>query len=161
MRKSVRQFLVDVFKFLVIVIAMALLYSILELVCLVLITILYPVEGNWLATTITICVVYVFSILIVCFMVGLLYPVNFCVVRTAALFYVIYCFFGEIYGLIRAQIYLSTNYERSLGYTFFGYKIVKYVIIILLIYCLSKPLYRWGNEIRYKFMRHHIIGMTH
>jgi hypothetical protein len=147
-RKSVRKFLVDVFKFLVIVIAMALLYTVLELMSLVLISILYPVEGNWLATTVTFFVVYVFSILVVCFMVGLLYPVNFWVVHAAALFYVIYCFVGEIYVLIRAQIYLSTNYERSLGYTLFGYKILKYAIIILLIYYLSRPLNRWGSALR-------------
>jgi len=139
--------LIAVFKLLVIVIAMTLLYPILELVSLVLITILYPVEGNWPAT-VSIYVVYVFSILIVCFMVGLLYPVDFWIVRTAALCYVLYCFVGDIYGLIRAQIYFLTNYERSLGYTLFGYKILKYAIIVLFIYWLSRPLHRWGSVLR-------------
>ena len=147
MRKSVRKFLIAVFKLLVIVIAMTLLYPILELVSLVLITNLYPVEGSWLAT-VSISVVYVFSILVVCFMAGLLYPVDFWIVRTSALFYVLDCFIGDIYGLIRAQIYFSTNYGHSLGYTFFGYKIVKYAIIILLIYWLSRPLNRWGCALR-------------
>jgi hypothetical protein len=139
--------LIALFKFLIIVIAMSWLYPILELVSLVTITILYPVEGNWPAI-VSIHVVYVFSILVVCFMVGLLYPVDLWIVRTAALCYVLYCFVGDIYGLIRAQIYLSTNYERSLGYTLFGYKILKYAIIILLTYWLSRPLHRWGCALR-------------
>jgi len=147
MRKSVRKFLIALFKFLIIVIAMSWLYPILELVSLVTITILYPVEGNW-PVTVTIYVVYVFSILVVCFMAGLLYPVDFWIVRTSALFYVLYCFIGDIYGLIRAQIYFSTNYGHSLDYTFFGYKIVKYAIIVLFIYWLSRPLYRWGSALR-------------
>ena len=147
MSKSVRKFLIALFKFLIIVIAMSWLYPILELVSLVLITILCPVEGSWLSIVL-INGVYVFSILVVCFMVGLLFPMDAWIVRAAALCYVLCGFVGDIYVLIRAQIYFSTNYDRSLGYTFFGYKIVKYAIIILLIYWLSRPLHRWGITLR-------------
>ena len=108
------KFLIAVFKLLVIVIAMTLLYSILEQVSLVLITNLYPVEGSWLPT-VSISVVYFFSILVVCFMASLLYPVDFWIVRVAALCYVFYCFIGDIYVLIRAQI-KEKNMRKTCGF---------------------------------------------
>lgn len=147
MRKSVRKLLIGSFKLLVVLTAMICLYPILVRLTSERITALSPGQGNWLAVILTLGV-YVYSILGVCFMSGLLFPRDSWIVRPAVLIYVLCDFARDIHVLIRAQIYFSTNFGRSLGYPPFGYEIIKYALIILLTYWLSRPLHRCGAALR-------------
>ena len=146
MRKSVWTLLISSFKLLVVLAAMTCLYPILARLTSERITALSPGEGNWLTVILTL-VVYIYSILIVCFVSGLLFPRDSWIVRPAVLIYVLCGFAGDMHFLIRAQIYFSTNFARSLGYSPFGYKIMKYAFIILLTYWPCGPFHRCGRAL--------------
>ena len=147
MRKNISNFMIALFKLLLVVITMSCLYPILFLGVFTyepITTLCQGPEGGNLLGEILIGGIQVLSILVVSFLAGLLFPKDRWIVRPAAIIFVLWFFVNDII----AGIYLSINATGFPLYSFVKSSIVPYIFIIMLTYWLSSPLHRCGGALR-------------